>query len=946
MKKNVRRRPRATLRPAGRGRWPLSGSRRATVLVLVASALVLLVASASPAATRAFASRFTDNLKGNFVFVGNTILTCQDAVAACPGARDATGGTLNNNDFDMRLVDVDSDGATFDSSQADLTLAAGSTIEFAGLYWGADTSAGTNGVAAPDASKLDTVLFTPPGGSQTTVTATPPIDSSGTRYQAFADVTSLVSAAGNGTYSVADVQAGTGQDRYGGWSLVVVYSNNAELSRNVSVFDGFQVVNSGNPVVTIPVSGFLTPTSGTVDTALGVVAYEGDRGFTGDSLQLGPTLATLTTMTDAQNPADNFFNSTISRLGTLITSKSPDYVNQFGFDADVVNASGVLPNGSNAAVMRLTTGGETYFPGVVVFATQLFAPDLLTTIAKSVTDLNGGAVLPGDTLEYTVSFSNVGTDGATNVVLDDPLPAGTTYVPGSLQIVSGANAGAMTDASGDDQAEFGSGHVVFRLGTGATSSSGGVIAPTEATSIRFRVTVDASTPDGTVVSNAAGLAYDAQTLGTAYSGPSPTASVTVTNRADLSVTKTASPASYSPNKPLTYTITVTNGGPAAVVGAAVSDSVPTPVLGFGWTCSSGCSPSSGTGNVSTSVSLAAGASAVITLTGTVPNGTTGTLTNTATVAAPSGVTDPNSGNNSATQTTSRAGSPPPPPPPPPPPSPPSTSPASQSADVSITKTGPSTANLGDTVSFTLTAHNSGPNAAAAVVVRDALPGELEYVSATAPSGASCSASGQAVQCTIASLGASATVSITIQVKVVGGAGGSVTNVGTVSATTADPSSANNFSSVTVAIGSPPPPTPTPKPPVTRRSPMLSLTKRWLAPEVRAGETARVQITIRNTGRATAENVQVCDDGAEQLSFVAAPDAYYRNGSACWRVVKLAPGKRRTFTAVVRVDRTAKGKSIVNVATATASNSGAVAPARAAIRLKPARGKGRPGGVTG
>ena len=330
----------------------------------------------------------------------------------------------------MRFVDVDSDGATFDSSSADLALAAGSTIEFAGLYWGADTSAGANGVAAPDAAQLGTVLLTAPGGVQTTVTASPPIDSSATRYHAFADVTSLVDAAGNGTYTVANVQAGTGQDRYGGWSLVVVYSNNAELSRNVTVFDGFQVVNGGNPTITIPVSGFLTPPSRRRrHRARRARATRAIAGFVGDSLQLGPNLATLTTMTDAQNPANNFFNSTISRLGTLTTSKSPNYVNQLGFDTDVVDASGVLPNGAIAAVMRLTTGGETYFPGVVVFATQLFAPDLLTTIAKSVSDLNGGSVLPGDTLEYTVSFSNTGTDGATNVVLNDPMPANTTYRP-------------------------------------------------------------------------------------------------------------------------------------------------------------------------------------------------------------------------------------------------------------------------------------------------------------------------------------------------------------------------------------------------------------------------------------------------------------------------------------------------------------------------------------
>jgi uncharacterized repeat protein (TIGR01451 family) len=1045
---------------------------RPVLLVLVASALVLLVVGASQAAPRAFSSRFSDNLKGNFVFVGNTILTCQDAVAACPGARDATGGTLNNNDFVMRLVDVDSDAATFDSSQADLSLAAGSTVEFAGLYWGADTSAGAGGgVAAPDATKVGTVVLTPPGGSPTVVTATPPIDSSGTRYQAFADVTSLVESGGNGTYTLADVQAGTGQDRYGGWSLVVVYSNSAELTRNVTVFDGFQVVDSANPTITIPVSGFLTPPSGTVDTALGVLAYEGDRGFTGDSLQLGPNLGSLTTMTDAQNPAANFFNSTISRLGALLTTKFPNYVNQLGFDADVVDASGVLPNGSNSAVMRLTTGGETYFPGVVVFATQLFAPDLLTTVTKTATDLNGGQVLPGDTLRYAVSLSNIGTDGATNVVLDDAIPAGTSYVPGSLRIVSGANAGTMSDAPGDDQAEFGSGQVVFRLGTGATSSAGGSIAPAGATSISFDVTVDPTTPDGTVVSNAASLAYNAQTLGTAYSGPSPTASVTVVNQADLSITKVASTATYTPGSPLsytitasnsgpadvtgatvtdtvpaaltgftwtcasgcsqssgtgsistavdiaasgsvvitlsgtvpggtvgalsntasiappagttdtdgsnnsatsstpvapiadlsvtktasrttyavgsplTYTITVSNGGPSGVVGAAVTDTVPAALSGFTWTCASGCSPSSGTGSISTAVTLTSGASSVITLTGTIPAKTKGTLSNTATVAAPAGIADPNPGNNSATRVLQKSGGSPPPP------SPPPTSSGGSSADLEITKGGPGTANVGDTVTFTLTARNNGPAAAKNVIVSDTLPNELLYIVATGPSGVTCSVSGQVVRCTDPSLAAAATMTITIQVKVVGGAGGSVVNIGSISSDTPDPAAGNNSSSAPLAIGSPPPPPspkpkPKPKPSSGSGSPRLTLTKRWLVSQVRAGEAARALITVRNSGRAAAENVEVCDTGARQLSFVAAPGAFYKHGWACWRVGRLTPDARRTFTVIMRIDRTARGKKVVNVATATASNLRMVEPARAAIRIKPARGRGRPGGVTG
>ena len=81
-------------------------------------------------------------------------------------------------------------------------------------------------------------------------------------------------------------------------------------------------------------------------------------------------------------------------------------------------------------------------------------------------------------------------------------------------------------------------------------------------------------------------------------------------------------------------------------------------------------------------------------------------------------------------------------------------------------------------------------------------------------------------------------------------------------------------------------------------------------------------------------------------FVSAPGAFSRNGDACWFVKRLRPNERRVFHATVRIDRTAKGKDVLNIATATATNVSAVDPARATIRLKPAKGKGRPGGVTG
>ena len=40
-------------------------------------------------------------------------------------------------------------------------------------------------------------------------------------------------------------------------------------------------------------------------------------------------------------------------------------------------------------------------------------------------------VQPGDEIIYTLSYLNSGTDAAKDVVISDPIPAGTSYIPGS-----------------------------------------------------------------------------------------------------------------------------------------------------------------------------------------------------------------------------------------------------------------------------------------------------------------------------------------------------------------------------------------------------------------------------------------------------------------------------------------------------------------------------------
>ena len=118
--------------------------------------------------------------------------------------------------------------------------------------------------------------------------------------------------------------------------------------------------------------------------------------------------------------------------------------------------------------------------------------------------------------------------------------------------------------------------------------------------------------------------------------------------ADLSITKTSSFSGST----VTYSIIVTNAGPSPVTSARVNDNVPDQLTSVSWTCvddpGANC-PASGSNDLNNvAVDLPAGGSVTFTVTGTLGGTSPVTLSNMATVATPSGVTDPTSGNNSAT----------------------------------------------------------------------------------------------------------------------------------------------------------------------------------------------------------------------------------------------------------------------------------------------------------
>jgi uncharacterized repeat protein (TIGR01451 family) len=132
-------------------------------------------------------------------------------------------------------------------------------------------------------------------------------------------------------------------------------------------------------------------------------------------------------------------------------------------------------------------------------------------------------------------------------------------------------------------------------------------------------------------------------------------------------------------------------------------------------------------------------------------------------------------------------------------------PPNANADLAIAKTAePSSLSARETLTYTLTAANSGPNAASAVVVRDNLPASVTYVSGSATGGGQVSAAGNSITVNFATLAANASATITLTTRVNSNVPNNTTiaNTASVSATTADPNRANNSATVTTLVLNP------------------------------------------------------------------------------------------------------------------------------------------------
>jgi len=359
------------------------------------------------------------------------------------------------------------------------------------------------------------------------------------------------------------------------------------------------------------------------------------------------------------------------------------------------------------------------------------------------------------------------------------------------------------------------------------------------------------------------------------------------NGPDLSVTKTDGVTAVTAGDGVTYTYTITvtnNTATMPATGVTLTDTWP---AGFNRTSLS-CTPTSGmsTGNGSFTCNLgtiAPSTSTTVTATYTVPSSTTGSQTNTATVS--STTSDPNTSNNTAGDTNT----------------------VTTSANLSVMKSdGVTTVTAGDgmTRTYTITVSNAGPSDALNVTLADTWPSGFNRT-ATSASCTPSTGNGN-FTCSLGTLAAGASTSVTASYTVPSTTTGSQANSVTVSSSTSDPNS-NNTATDTNMVA-------------TRAD--LSVTKTDGTSTVMNGDSRQYAITVKNNGPSQATNVMVTDTwpaGFNRTGTSAGCSPSTGNGNFTCSLGNLAAGASVTITANYTVPATTTGSQTNKVTVSSATS---------------------------
>ncbi|MDT0187071.1 hypothetical protein Q9S36_43490 [Microbacterium sp. ARD31] len=463
---------------------------------------------------------------------------------------------------------------------------------------------------------------------------------------------------------------------------------------------------------------------------------------------------------------------------------------------------------------------------------------------------------PGEAATWALTVHNDGPSVARDVVVRDDVHDAVTG------LTAATDTGSCAVAAGNDV-----GCSLGDLPPGATvviTLTGGV--PAAFTGDLDNTATVASPTDVTPANNTA----------TVSSSPTPDAQV--------SITKSLSPAAPVPGRDVTWTVVVTNAGPSVAHDVVVRDDVLDAISGLTAAADTGSCAVAGGNDVTCALGdLPPGTSMTLTLTGGLPPGFTGTLGNTATVTSPD---DSTPLDNVATASAT----------------------AAPDGAVAVTKTvQPSIPVPGRPVTWTVTVTGTGPSTARDVVVRDDVVDAVTGLAATTDAGSCAVAPGNDVTCPVGDLAPGQRAVVTLTGGVPASWAGSLSNTATVSSPT-DSSPADNTATVD---------------PATAPGADLSIVTTATPAVAVPGQDVTWTLTVTNTGPSVARDVLVLDDVVDGLGdVVASPACTVAAGNevACGLgdlgVTGADASRTLTITGRVPADHTGRLANTATVASAT------------------------------
>jgi uncharacterized repeat protein (TIGR01451 family) len=382
----------------------------------------------------------------------------------------------------------------------------------------------------------------------------------------------------------------------------VLVANTADLS----------VTNTPNPV---PVQANATI------TYTQVVTNNGPSAATGATLT--ETVPTNTTAQTLTGPA-----GWTCTVGTLTCTNASFAAGSATITYTVLVTAGTPPGTAINEIASVTSSitdpntanNSATAADVVATAAQA---DLVVTNSASPT-----SVAAGNNVTYTQTVTNKGPAVATSASFTQVTPPNTNFQ--SITPPAGWICGTTPPVGG--------------TGT-ITCTATGTLAVNSTGTFTLVLQVNAGTPSGTNITDTATASATNIVPNLTTNTASATVVVGNANSADMAVVKTASPNPVTVGTPLTYSLAVTNNGPASVTNVTVTDTLPSSVTYLSSTSTLGtCSEAGGIVSCLLGTMANAGTATITIL--TIP-GQPGVISNTATVTADQ--TDPNLANNTSTQ---------------------------------------------------------------------------------------------------------------------------------------------------------------------------------------------------------------------------------------------------------------------------------------------------------